>query len=258
MTIPECSGEAWIGCKAKLEELELIPERHEFTWETAKIELKRDTVTELAPVPKTHVEPKTKVVVTTNPPAEKMPVLIPKPESCETYAHYAARLNPALVPERHDLEAAYVEPADGPNAVESVEPAPETRADPAAKTTVRVTTNPADVPIPAGGWVPPSIEGIETGPLGLSDVCGVFPFGLFCWIGGAFSEIGEAESTCPSFNPHLPSILGGEEKGAEIDFCEEPMLEIREIMRPVELFLFVLGLGWVFAKASRHFGSDDG
>jgi hypothetical protein len=251
VTVPSCSGEAWIKCKADLEELKLVPERHELTWETADIELAPDTVIELQPAPATEVKTGTKVVVTTNPDEAGMPLVVPQPESGEVYAHYVARLNPGLLPERHDLEAAFVNPADGPNAVEKVEPVPETRFDPATEHTVRVTTNPADAPAPIAAWSPPAIPALDMGPLSGLSPCGVFPFGLFCWMGEAFGQF-NTTGVCP----HV-AVPVGYSSDFELSLCGETSETVMGYVRPALLLAFIIGCGIMFARGTKAVGGGD-
>lgn len=250
--VPSCSGESWIGCKAIVEELELVPERSELTWEDAHLDLDADAVVETAPATGVEVKIGSKVVVTTNPDEAGMPIVIPQPESGETYSHYAARLNPALEPERHDLEAAFVSPSAGPNGVVEVSPEPESRLDPSTSHKVNVTTNPADAPAPIGAWSPPAIPSIDMSPLtGLSSPCTVFPFGLLCWVGEAFSQFNTAGS-CPGFSAPV--------EGADTDFdvtmCGDTAETIMGYLRPALLLAFIVGCGFLFARATKAVGGD--
>jgi len=260
VTVPSCSGEAWIECKADLEELELVPERSELNWSEARLDLKPNEVVELNPEPGTEItlpsETKT-VIVTTNPDESGMPVVIPQPEPGETYDHYVARLNPLLSPERHDLESAYVVAADGPNAVEQVEPAPDTRLDPAGpETTVRVTVNPADVPAVAG-WVPPSVGSIDTSPLEGVTPCNVFPFGAACWFVEALQELGGG-GACPKWSlEFLGAVPGMSGEGQELELCEiQPVVDG---VRPWIYFVGTIFMFVAFAAWARGGGtpSDD-
>lgn len=255
VTVPSCSGEAWIECKVALEELELVPEREELDWSDAHLDLAPDEVVELEPSPGTQIEipGKTKtVVVTTNPDEAGMPLVVPLPESGETYSHYAARLNPSLEPDRHDLEAAYVSPATGPNGVVSVEPAPETRLDPSTTHKVDVSTNPADAPAAVPAWSPPSVPAIDMSPLSGFSPCGVFPFGLFCWVGEAFAQF-NTSGTCPHFSAPVATT----ESDFTVTFCGETSETIMGYLRPALLLAFIVGLGFLFARGTKAVGGGD-
>ena len=251
VTVPSCSGESWIGCKEILEELELVPERSTLTWSEAHLDLAPDEVFELAPAPGTELETGSKVVVTTNPGEAGMPIIVPAPEEGETYGEYSARLNPALSPERHDLEAAYVDPAVGPNGVVSVQPQPETRLDPSKSHEVKVTTNPADAPAPAPAWSPPGIPAINMTPLtGLGSPCSVFPFGLLCWLGEGLAQFNTA-GVCPH-----AAVPVNEDADFELTLCGETSDQVMGYVRPALLLVFIVGCGFLFARATKAVGGD--
>jgi len=253
VTIPSCSGESWVECKADLEELELVPERVELGWSDAHLDLAPDEVVELEPAPATQVEvpSESTVIVTTNPDEAGMPLVVPTPESGETYDHYAARLNPSLNPERHDLEAAFVDPAAGPNGVVAVSPEPETRLDPAVEHDVKVTTNPADAPAPLPAWSPPTIPAVDMSPLMATGLgCSVFPFGLPCYVVQVIESL-NVTPHCPEFEVPL---YGGNEM--TIDGCVlDPVLSI---WRPAFLFVASICIVIFFAHlAGVGGGSED-
>jgi hypothetical protein len=180
-----------------------------------------------------------------------MPLVIPQPESGETYAHYAARLNPGLSPERHDLDAAFIDPSVGPNGVVEVSPEPATRLDPATEHTVKVTANPADAPLPAAGWVPPTIPAIDMSPLSGFSPCGVFPFGLFCWVGEAFAQF-NTTGTCP----HFSAPVADTGSDFAVTLCGETAETIMGYLRPAILLAFTVGLGFLFARGTKAIGGD--
>jgi hypothetical protein len=248
--VPSCVALTYSLCAKKIEELELVPGRLEINWSEVVTTLP-DEVLELKPAPKTHLETGTKVTVTTNPKESGMPLVVPHPESGETYSHYAARLNPSLEPERYDLEAAFIDPAVGPNGVVNVSPESGTRLNPASKHVVKVATNPADVPAPAGGWTPPAIPGIDMSPLSGFSPCGVFPFGLFCWVGEAFSQF-NTTGVCPGFS--APVADTGSD--FEVTLCGETSETIMDYLRPAILLAFTVGLGFLFARGTKAIGDD--
>ncbi len=248
--VPDCAGLLWLPCKKELEELKLVPERSELGWETAVLTKPADAVVETKGAG-SKVEPGTKVKVITNPPEEGMPLVIPQPETNETYPHYASRLNPSLEPERHDLEAPFIDPGLGPNAVVSTSPEPGTRLDPASKHAVRVSTNPADAPAPLGAWSPPPIPAIDMSPLSGFSPCGVFPFGLFCWVGEALGQF-NTTGTCPGFS----APVAGTGSDFEVTLCGETAETIMGYLRPAILLAFTVGLGFLFARGTKAIGDD--
>lgn len=258
-TVPGCEGLSYVQCAVKLEEGGLVPAHHELGWHEAITADPPERVEELDPARSTSVEKGATVVVTTNPDEAGMPVVIPQPGPNETYSEYAARLNPALSPKEVLSSDLNENPAFGPSAVTTTSPAAGTLVDPATTTAVSVYVNPADAP-PAtgvgGGGGPPAIDSIDMSPLSGINPCGVFPFGLFCWIGDTFSEVAGSEAACPEFNPELPSITGGVVSGS-LDLCTEPFPELRDYARPIELFLFTIGVAIMFARATRAFGPGE-
>lgn len=249
--IPSCDEVTWGACKAVLEEKGLEPIREDLDWTEVTTDVPAQVQT-LTPPAGTEVEAPSKVTVVTNPDEAGMPLVIPSPESGETYEHYAARLNPGLTPERQDLEAAFVNPDFGPNAVVSVSPEPETKLDPMLTHKVNVMTNPASAPVPpAGGWEPPDIGGIDLSPLqGVPSPCGVFPFGVLCWFGAAMAEI-DVTPECPTWDMKLPWS-----EDQAFNLCVEPAEQILPYVRILELFIFTIGCGFVFARATRAVGAD--
>jgi hypothetical protein len=247
--VPDCTGLLWLPCKKELEELNLVPERFELGWETAVLTKPADSVVEVAGAGN-KVVPTTKVKVITNPDEFGMPLVIPQPETGETYSHYAARLNPGLSPTRHDLEAPFIDPTTGPNGVVSVEPKAETRLNPATEHEVKVSTNPADAPVPVAGWVPPGIPAIDMGPLsGIPSPCSVFPFGLLCWVGEAFAQF-NTSGVCPNVAVPVAKTT------FDITLCGETTETIMGYLRPAMLLAFIVGCGFLFARATKAVGGD--
>lgn len=253
--IPDCGAFLWGECAEQLEELGLEPSRVELDWETAVLTKPADAVVETSPAKGATVETGTKITVTTNPPEEGMPIVIPAPEEGETYDEYAARLNPALTPERHDLEAAYVDPSTGPNGVVDVLPEPETRLDPSTSHEVKVSTNPADAPAPSAAWSPPEIPSIDLTPLSAVAIgCTDFPFGIFCWIGDGLTAWGPG-GECPQLGVPFGSSIGLDDELAFDTCLFEPAMEI---VRPVLILVAAFSLAYLFAAAAMGFGGGTG
>lgn len=251
VTIPSCDEVTWGACKAALEEKGLEPIREDLDWSEVTTDVP-DQVQEMHPAKSTEVEVPSKVKVITNPDESGMPLVVPSPESGETYSHYAARLNPSLTPERHDLEAAFVDPGVGPNGVVEVSPEPETKLDPSTTHKVNVTTNPADAPLVAPPWSPPSIASIDMGPIsGVPSPCTVFPFGLFCWMGEAFAQF-NTTGTCP----HFSTPVEGTDADFVVTMCGETADTIMGYLRPALLLAFIVGCGLLFAKGTKAIGGD--
>jgi hypothetical protein len=252
VSVPSCSGESWVECKADLEELQLVPERSKLTWETADIELAPDTVTKLAPVPSTEVETKSKVVVTTNPAEAEMPLLVPDIGAGETYADYIAKLAPAWVPTQRELSPEFTDPHKGPGDVTRTAPEPGTRADPATTPAIDVFNNPTDAPPAAGTWSAPAIPSIDLTPLsGVSIGCNSFPFGVFCWVAAGLTSWG-AEGECPSFDVPFTSEIRSSTADLTFDTCTfEPAMEI---IRPMLVILSFFGVAWLLSASAMGLG----
>ncbi len=249
--IPDCDGMVYATCADLLEELSLEPAREDLNWSEVETTTPNE-VRELDPAKSKQVEVGTGVKVITNPPEEGMPIVVPEPEPGETYSHYAARLNPALTPERHDLDAAFIDPSVGPNGVVSTSPKPETRLNPSTTHKVDVSTNPADTPVPAAGWSPPPLSGIDLGLIsGIPSPCTVFPFGLFCWVGEAFAQF-NTSGTCPNFSAPVADT------GADfaVTLCGDTSETIMGYLRPALLLAFIVGCGFMFARGTRAVGGD--
>jgi hypothetical protein len=256
VVIPDCDGLLYPACEDLLEELDLKPVRVKRDWSTADPDQDPDEVLELDPARATEVEKGSTVTVVTNPEPGGMPIIIPAPNEGETYEDYAARLNPALVPERRTLDAAYAEPALGPDVVVSTNPAPETRLNPETTHTVRVRVNPPDLapPLPpGGGWTPPDVPSIDFGPLAnMGTPCTSFPFGLFCWIGEAYGQF-NVGGQCPQVS--IPVWKGD---SFDVDgLCSPYAEQMMSIIRPVLLFAFIVGCGFLFARGTRAIGGGD-
>ncbi len=251
VNVPECSGEAWIGCKAKLEEKGLVPERKELDWTEVETTTPSEVI-EMHPVPKTEVVTKTKVLVITNPDTSGMPLVIPKPGDHETYTEYITKLAPGLNPERVTVAESLEDPAHGPNGVLEVSPETGTKLNPAVKHTVEVTTNPSTTPYVPGGWLPPSIPAVDMSPLsGIPSPCTVFPFGLFCWVGEALAQF-NTSGVCPHFSTPVA------ETGSDfsVTMCGETAETIMSYLRPAILLAFIVGCGFLFARGTKAIGDD--
>ena len=249
--VPDCDGLVYASCADLLEDLELEPHREDLNWSDVETATP-DEVRELEPAKSKEVEVGTGVKVITNPPEEGMPIVVPQPEPGETYDHYAARLNPALTPERHDLDAPYIDPGVGPDGVVSTSPEPGTRLDPSSAHKVSVSTNPADAPVPSAGWTPPAISSIDMDPIsGVPSPCTVFPFGLFCWMGEAFAQF-NTSGTCP----HFSAPVEGTTADFSVTMCGDTAETIMGYLRPALLLAFTVGCGVMFAKGTKAIGGD--
>jgi hypothetical protein len=249
--VPNCSGLSWTECGAKVETEGFKAVRESVSWEKADLTKPAARELELKPAAGTELVTGSTVTVVTNPDESGMPIVVPQPESGETYSHYVARLNPLLAPTRHDLEAAFIDTSKGPNAVTSVSPAPETRFDPASGShAVTITANPADAPVPAGAWTPPAIATINMGPLKGLSPCGVFPFGLFCWVGSALGQF-NTTGVCPETS--VPVEFGGH---FGLSLCSESGETVMGYVRPAILLIFTIACGFMFARGTTAIGDD--
>lgn len=260
VTVPACSGEAWIECKADLEGLELVPERSVLTWETAEVELVPDAVTELAPAPSTVVETGSKVVVTTNPDKAGMPLVVPAPETGETYESYISRLAPGLNPERVNLPDSSIDPTVGANAVVRVAPVAGTRLNPEAEHSLEVQTNPPTAPPPGAGaggagTCNASVGSVDFSPLN-QGLGSRFPFGV---IGFFIAWVGEWSGSSypdPEFEFTLvpAGVFGSSGLTVRVDF-----VWIEPAMEPIRIaFLLAsfVGLLWFLGTAAMKVQGD--
>jgi hypothetical protein len=257
VNVPECSGEVWIGCKEALEELQLVPVRHSIDWSDVTTDLPSE-VLEMDPVPSTHVATKTKVIVTTNPDVTGMPLVIPEPGPHETYAEYIARLAPGLNPERLYAPEWMVNPSHGPDGVLGVSPDAGTDLNPKTEHTVKVETNPHELPASGaaggpGGCGTGSLPAIDLSPLN-KPLGSRFPFGVFGFFVG---WIGEWEvSGVPSFTFTLiPAGTFGSD-GLQIPVNLEFMQPMVEPLRLVFLFASFVGLLWFLGTAFLRLNGD--
>jgi hypothetical protein len=254
VTVPSCSGEAWIECKADLEELELVPERDTLTWEDAHLDLAPDEVFELQPEPETELEVGTKVTVTTNPDEDGMPVVVLAPEPNESYDEYIKRLATQLNPERVDVGEGSIDPHKDPGSVLRTSPGSGTRLDPETEHGLEVQTNPDTSPdaVDPGAWSAPTIPSIDLSPLsGVEVGCNDFPFGVFCWIGAGLTSWG-SEGECPSFGVPFKSEIREAEATQEFDTCGfEPAMEI---VRPMIVILSFFGIAWLLSSSAMGLG----
>jgi hypothetical protein len=254
VTVPSCSGEAWIGCKEDLEELQLKPERKELDWSDAHLDLAPDEVVELDPAPGTKiiVPTETKTIVTTNPDEGGMPLVVPDPAEGETYSDYITKLAPGLNPERHNVGEGFTDPHVGPNSVLRTHPDPGTRLDPSIEHDVEVETNPPDAPPAAGVWTAPSIPALDLSPLsGVSIGCNAFPFGVFCWVADGLTNWG-SEGECPSFDLPFTSEIRDSTADLTFDTCTfEPAMNI---IRPMLVILSFFGVAWLLSASAMGLG----
>lgn len=254
VTVPSCSGEAWIECKADLEELELVPERDTLTWEDAHLDLAPDEVFELQPEPETELEVGTKVTVTTNPDEDGMPVVVLAPEPNESYDEYIKRLATQLNPERVNVGEGSIDPHKDPGSVLRTSPGSGTRLDPETEHGLEVQTNPDTSPdaVDPAAWSAPAIPAIDLSPLSGVDLgCNDFPFGVFCWIGAGLTSWG-SEGECPSFGVPFKSEIREAEATQEFDTCGfEPAMEI---VRPMIVILSFFGIAWLLSSSAMGLG----
>jgi hypothetical protein len=254
VSVPSCSGEAWIECKEDLEELDLKPERKELDWSDARLDLAPDEVVELSPAPgtKISVPTETKTIVTTNPEEAGMPLVVPDLVDGETYADYITKLAPGLNPERHNVGEAFTDPHVGPNAVLRTHPDPGTRLDPSTEHDVDIETNPPDAPPAAGAWTAPAIPALDLSPLsGVSIGCNSFPFGVFCWVAAGLANWG-SEGECPSFEVPFTSEIRGSTADLTFDTCTfEPAMDI---IRPMLVILSFFGVAWLLSASAMGLG----
>jgi hypothetical protein len=256
-TVPDCSGLSWESCSAKVTELELVPERHKLTWETAVITDPPNRVEEITPSKGTEVKTGSKVVVTTNPAEAEMPAILPDPEPHETYAHYAARLNPAFSPTRTTVTEANEDVEAGPDAVLDVSPEPDgTRYDPTVKTDVDVKTNPHDAP--AAAEIPTcdtSVGEVDWTPLN-QPLGSKFPFGVFGFFVGWIGEWEAGGAEAPEWSiPIVPSGVFGS-KGLDVTINLDSMAGAVSICRIVFLFASFVGLLWFLGTAAAKLQGD--
>ena len=256
VSVPSCSGEAWIECKADLEELELVPERSELSWETADVELEPDAVTELAPAPATEVETGSKVVVTTNPPEEGMPLLIPDPEAGETYDHYIERLAPGLEPSRQNVSDANADPSAGADAVLETDPSAGSRLPPSGGDVDVYTNPPYLAPGGGGGGCEASIGAVDFSPLN-QPVGTRFPFGVIAFFVGWIEEWSGEGFEDPSFTfTVIPEGLFGAESAAEVTLDLETVEPAMELIRVAFLLVSFVGLLWFLGTAAMKVQGD--
>lgn len=256
VSVPGCSGEAWIECKADLEELELVPERSELGWETADVELEPDAVTELAPAPATEVETGSKVVVTTNPPEEGMPLLVPEPEVGETYDHYIERLAPGLEPSRQNVSDANADPSAGANAVLETDPSAGSRLPPSGGDVDVYTNPPYLAPGGGGGGCEASIGSVDFSPLN-QPVGTRFPFGVIAFFVGWVEEWSGEGFEDPSFTfTVIPEGLFGAENAAEVTLDLETVEPAMELVRIAFLLVSFVGLLWFLGTAAMKVQGD--
>ena len=191
-------------------------------------------------------------------PGDPLSVRVPSFGAHETYVEYDEKLEALeLVPENIVLPEAWVNPSYGPLEVTQVNPKPSTQLEP--ETVVKVRYNPetatesspaTETGTPSGGWSPPSIPSIDTGPISGIEPCGVFPFGFFCWLGEAFGQFGTT-GKCPSAS--VPVGIGGD---YEIGLCGETSETVMGYVRPFVLLAFVVGCAYLFTRGTRAVGGD--
>lgn len=269
--VPSCEGASKAECLLELEELDLKPKVTELDWEDAVIEeleeFERDPekvreeeaekVIEVRPPYPNEVSTGSEIVVVTNPDLEDMPEAVPPPGpgpdgDGEDQEEYERRLAPIFLPDVGTLGDGEIDPTKGPEKVSRTSPSSGTRLNPHVDHRVKVWQNPADAPVPAsaGGWTPPAIPSIDMTPLSGFKPCGVFPFGLFCWVGEALGQF-NTTGVCP----HTSVPIGGGNH-FDLSLCGESAETILGYLRPVLLFAFVVGCGFLFARGTKAIGDD--
>jgi hypothetical protein len=236
----------------KLEELNLIPAPYEVGYDEVDTEKEKETVIIVTPGIGTQVEEETEVQVGWNPDYRVIPVINPG----ETYEEFKSRVEEesGLKPQKVPLPEYATDPATGPEGASYTTPAPGTAVAPG--TEFNVYTNPGTAPAPdpsAGAWSPPGIASLDP-PAALVGACDVFPFGVLCWAAASVAQVNVAPD-CPEWEiPYTPS---GEEK-LQLTPCWEEIEGGLEYLRPAILFVWTLGLGFLFARATRAVGGGSG
>ncbi len=269
VTVPEtCEvGTKRATCLVELEELELVPETTELDWEDAVVkeleelepeksrEKESERIIEIVPPPGTNVETGSEIVVVTNPGVEDMPEYVPAPDKSggsdgegEDEEEYKKRLAPIFLPDVGTLGDAAIDPSVGPDAVSKTSPDSKHRFDPKGEHAVKIWVNPADAPAPAGAWSPPGLDSIDASPLSGLKPCGVFPFGLFCWLGEAFGQF-NTTGVCP--HAAVPTGIGGD---FELGLCGTTSETVMSYVRPFILLAFIVGCGFLFARGTTAVG----
>lgn len=270
VSVPSCEGATSAGCVKTLEELGLAAEPKYLGWEVAYIpdvnleepvlslEAQAEKVQSLSPKPGEKVVKGSKVIVTSNPKEEDMPLIVPEdPAPGESPDQWnEKRLAPqkpgwTVVP--HTLSETAQDPHYDPGTVVRPEVEPGTRIDPDTEPTIDVRTNPEDAPpaVPLG-FTPPSLHAIDLSPFTeIHTGCNSFPFGAFCWFGEALTNFG-SEGTCPSLGIPVGSAVGKDwEVG--VDFCEYE--SAMSVWRSVFIFFATIGIVMAFAMRSMGLGS---
>lgn len=133
ITLPACRGDTYTECKGKLEAMGLTVERMELNFDAADLDLPADRVANTAPA--TQAADGSLVKVNVNPPAERMPLVVPAFSSDQTSLSYAAQLD--AIGFAVEIREAPTEVAGGvPGTVQSV--APDDRALPQQKVAINV------------------------------------------------------------------------------------------------------------------------
>lgn len=234
-----------------LEELELVPEYIELPLEDVDTEREKGTVIITKPTWGTGVDPESTVQVKYNPDYRVVPSINPG----ETYEEYAARIEEetGLKPQKVPLPEVAIDPETGPEGASYTSPSAGSVVAPGS--TVNVQTNPATAPYPdtGGGWSALAIVPIDP-PSALAGACDVFPFGVLCWAAASIEQV-NVTPECPEWDiPYSPS---GEDK-MHLTPCWEDIEGGLEYLRPAILFVWTLGLGFVFARATRAVGGSGG
>jgi hypothetical protein len=274
-----CHLGAKVGpCVSALQELDLVPDVKELDWDEAVVEEldeldpektreeESEKIIVLPPLP-SEVKTGTPVEIESNPKRKNMPIFLPLPDKGggedgegEDPEEYTKRIAPIFIPNVEELDDGTIDPKVGPGRVSKTHPGPRQRFDPNAETKPEVDiqvnpdTAPRATPVPGapGGWAPPSVPSIDFGPLaGVGSPCTSFPFGLFCWMGEAFGQF-DVGGQCPEV-----SLPVWEDNTFDVDgLCSPYADQVMSILRPIILFAFIIGMGFLFARGTRAIGGD--
>lgn len=280
VTFPDdvCKVGAKVGpCIEELEELDLVPDVKELDWDEAVVEEldeldpektreeESEKIIVLPPVPN-EVVTGTPVEIESNPKKKDMPVFLPIPDKGggedgegEKPEEYKKRIAPIFIPNVEELDDGTYDPEVGPGRVSRTQPGSKTRFDPnpspESRPEISIKTNPDTAPpaTPApgspGGWSPPALRKIDPGPLtSIQSPCTAFPFGVLCWLGEGIGQFNTA-GVCP----HV-AVPVSDDADFNLSLCGETSNTVMGYVRPFLLFAWIIGCGFLFAKATRAIG----
>jgi hypothetical protein len=288
--VPDCSSLKLKACVALVEELDLKPKVTELDWEDAVIEEldylepektreeEAERIIEMVPPPGDKVLTESEITIESNPEEEKMPKWVPLPppdgddEDAEDFKKKRRLIPPLWLPTVTELDDGQLDPHKGPSAVVQPNPhawpesgnspnssnspgaEPDGRIDPSQETPIDIQVNPATAPVPAAtAWAPPPIADIELDSLKGLSPCGVFPFGLFCWVGGALGQF-NTSGKCPETD--VPIDFGGDSSDFGLSLCGEAGETVMDYVRPAIILIFTIACGFMFARGTTAIGDD--